>query len=110
MVDAGQTILGIYALLLILGGIVGKLKSGSTVSLVAGGLCGLAELLALKVSLTDPAQGFLMGGMLAVLLTGVFLSRLIRTRKLMPAGIVLLLSAAVAVSLFVIREGLAAPI
>lgn len=107
MVDAGQTILGVYALLLILGGIVGKLRSGSTVSLVAGGLCGLAELFALSISLTDPAQGFLMGGMLAVLLTGVFLSRLIRTRKLMPAGVILLLSAVVAVSLFVIREGLA---
>ena len=110
MVDAGQTILGVYALLLLLGGIIGKLKSGSTVSLVAGGLCGLAELFALKISMADPAQGFLMGGMLAVLLTGIFLSRLIRTRKVMPAGVILLLCAVVAVSLFVIRQGLAEPI
>ena len=108
MLEAGQIILGIYALVLILGGIMGKLKAGSTVSLIAGGLSGLATLFALWASLSDPAQGFMIGGMLAVLLTGVFLSRLIRTRKVMPAGIVLLLSAVVAISMFVIRERLVA--
>ena len=109
MLEAGQIILGVYALLLILGGIMGKLKAGSTVSLIAGSLSGLAALLALRTSQNDPAQGFLIGGTLAVLLAGVFLSRLIRTRKVMPAGIVLVLSAVVAISLFVLREKLVAP-
>ena len=88
---------------------MGKLKAGSTVSLIAGSLSGLAALLALRTSQNDPAQGFLIGGTLAVLLAGVFLSRLIRTRKVMPAGIVLVLSAVVAISLFVLREKLVAP-
>ena len=106
MLLAGQVILGVYGILLILGGVMGQVKSGSTVSLAAGGLCGLASLFALWVSLSDPAQGFLIGTMLALLLTGVFLSRFFRTRKFMPAGVALLLSVIVGVLLVLVRQKL----
>ncbi len=107
MLLAGQVVLGVYGIVLIVGGVMGQVKSGSTVSLAAGGLCGLASLVALWVSLSDPAQGFLIGAMLALLLTGVFLSRFFRTRKFMPAGVVLLLSIVVGILLVVIRQRLA---
>jgi uncharacterized membrane protein (UPF0136 family) len=44
--------------------------------------------------------------MLALLLTGVFSSRFFRTRKMMPAGAVLLLSVIVGVLLVLIRQKL----
>jgi len=107
MLLAGQVVLGVYGIVLIVGGVMGQVKSGSTVSLAAGGICGLASLVALWVSLSDPAQGFLIGAMLALLLTGIFLSRFFRTRKFMPAGMVLLLSIVVGILLVVIRQRLA---
>ena len=107
MLLAGQVVLGVYGIVLIVGGVMGQVKSGSTVSLVAGGICGLASLVALWVSLSDPAQGFLIGAMLALLLTGIFLSRFFRSRKFMPAGMVLLLSIVVGILLVVIRQRLA---
>ena len=106
MVQVGQAVLGVYGVLLILGGVMGMVKAGSRVSLFAGGACGLASLVALWVSLDDPALGLLIGGVLALLLTGVFIGRFVRTRKLMPAGVVLLLSLAVGILLIAIRQKL----
>ncbi len=106
MIQLGQIALGAYGLLLILGGIIGKTKSGSTVSLITGGVFGVASIFAMWLSTKDPGQGLLIGAMLALLLTGVFLSRLLRTRKWVPTGVLLLLSLAVGVLLVVARAGL----
>lgn len=106
MVQLGQAVLGIYGVLLIAGGVMGKVKAGSSVSLGSGVVCGLVSLWALYVSRSDPAQGFLIGGMLALLVAGVFLSRFVRTRKLFPAGAVLLLSGIVAAVLMWVRQHL----
>ena len=108
MVDLAQYILGIYGILLLAGGIVGKLRADSTPSLVAGGPCGLAAFYALWLTLTDPLQGLLIGIMLSLLLTGIFISRTVRTRKLMPSGAVLVLSLAVSILLVIIRSNLVA--
>ena len=86
---------------------MGMVKAGSRVSLFAGGGCGLVSLVALWVSLDNPALGLLIGGVLALLLTGVFIGRFVRTRKLMPAGVALLLSLAVGILLMAIRQKLA---
>ena len=109
MVQLAQIALGIYGVLLIAGGILGKVKSGSTISLVTGGLFGIAALCAVWFSTEDPGQGLLTGAMLALLLTGVFLSRLLRTRKWMPTGVVLVLSLAVGILLVIARRGLHVP-
>lgn len=107
MLLLGQVILVVYGMLLIVGGVMGKAKAGSTVSIVAGVLSGAASLAGYVVSFGNPELGFLIGGMLALLLSGVFLSRFFRTRKVMPAGIVLVLSLVVGAALMWIRAGLA---
>ena len=44
MLLLGQVILVVYGALLIVGGVMGKVKAGSSVSLVAGSLAGAASL------------------------------------------------------------------
>lgn len=107
MLLTGQIILVVYGLLLIVGGVMGKVKSGSSVSMVFGCLSGAASLAGYVISFNNPDLGLMIGGMLGLLLTGVFLSRFFRTRKMMPAGVVLLLSICAGASLMYIRNELA---
>lgn len=88
----GQVVLLVYAILMVAGGLAGA-RSGSRVSLVAGSVSGLALLVALLVSLFAPAPGFWFGAGIALVLCGVFGTRLAQTRKVMPAGMLLGLSA-----------------
>ena len=84
MIEIAQVVLAIYGVLLIVGGIIGKVKSGSSASLFAGAICGIAALVGYWQSLSDPAAGFLTGGLVGLLLTGIFMSRsicAIRFRK-----------------------------
>ena len=104
MIETAQTVLGAYGILLLGGGIVGKIRADSTPSLVAGGLCGLVSLYALWLTQSSPMLGILIGIMLSLLLTGIFVSRTLRTRKLMPSGMVLIASLIVAIVLVIIRS------
>ena len=105
----GQVILVVYGALLIVGGVMGKVKAGSSVSMVAGSLAGAASLAGYVISFGNPDLGLMIGGMLALLLSGVFLSRFFRTRKVMPAGAVLVLSLVVGAALMWIRTDLIPP-
>ena len=104
MIEMAQVVLAIYGILLIVGGIIGKTKSGSSASLFAGAICGIAALIGYWQSLSDPAVGFLTGGLVGLLLTGIFMSRFVRTRKFMPAGLVLLLSLLVGILTMMARQ------
>ena len=104
MLELSRILLGVYGILLIVGGVMGKIKTGSTVSVIAGTASGIAALIAFWVSRTDPAQGLLIGLMVSLLLTGIFMSRFFRTRKFMPAGLVLILSIVVAAVLAIARN------
>lgn len=90
----GQVALGVYALLLALGGIMGYVKAGSRPSLIAGVVSGLVALAALAATLMMPDSrvGFLIGLALAAALTVVFLRRFAATRKVMPAGVLVVVS------------------
>ena len=109
MLQVGQIVLGVYGAVLIAGGIVGKVKAGSTVSLVVGGICGVVCFYGLWLSSSDPAAGLLIGGFLAMLLTGISINRFAATRKAMPAGILLVLSLAAGIVLIVIQQRLSLP-
>ena len=69
MIEIAQIVLAIYGILLIVGGIIGKMKSGSSASLFAGAICGIVALIGFWQSLSDPAAGFLTGGLVGLLLT-----------------------------------------
>ncbi len=71
---------------------MGHPKGTRPAALVAGGQTGLASLIGFWKSLSDPMLGLLIGAMVGLLLTGVFISRFARSRKFMPAGFILVLS------------------
>ena len=104
MIETARVALALYGALLIAGGIIGKVKAGSSDSLFAGAVSGAVALVGFWQSLRDPAVGFLTGGLVGLLLTGIFLSRFVRTRKFMPAGLVLLLSLLVGILTMMARQ------
>ena len=92
-VTAGQVALGIYAVLLAVGGATGYLKAGSRPSLWAGLGSALASLAALLISIQNARWGMGLGGLIALLLAGFFSYRfLVKTHKFMPAGLLAVLS------------------
>ena len=90
---AGQIALGIYAVLLAVGGAIGYIKAGSRPSLWAGLGSALASLVALVISLQNARWGMGLAALIALLLAGFFGYRfLAKTRKFMPAGLLAILS------------------
>jgi uncharacterized membrane protein (UPF0136 family) len=87
-----DTVLWIYIVLLIAGGLVGFLKAGSKVSLITSAAFAAALVVTLIPGLLGPslASG-LATALLAVLLV-VFAVRLTKTRKFMPSGLMLVIT------------------
>ncbi len=99
----GQITLGIYAILLAIGGFIGYAKAGSRPSLIAGSASAALALIALGLATAwNDRAGFLVGAGLATFLLLFFGSRFARSRKFMPGGLMALVSLAVAVFLTVL--------
>jgi uncharacterized membrane protein (UPF0136 family) len=82
----------VFGLLTIAGGIMGYVKAGSNASLIAGSLSGLLLLLAAFLLPNHAPIGLALGGIVSLLLIGYFLPAFFRTGKMMPAGMMSLLS------------------
>ncbi len=94
----GQVSLVIYAILLVAGGYIAYAKKRSRVSLIAGGLSGVLELACVVGSvLFDVTVGLGGGALLAALLTFFFAFRYVKTQKLMPSGMMAVVSLIVVV-------------
>lgn len=74
-----------YGLIALIGGIVGFTKSQSKASLISGGISGILLLGAGGLQLTGFEWGKWMGLAIAIALIIVFMVRLIKTQKPMPA-------------------------
>ena len=85
-----------YALLLILGGFIG-FKKGSKISLVMGVASGILVLVGIWLLTFNPRLAWIFLICLNVLLSLSFTSRLIKTRKLMPSGMLLIITLVVLV-------------
>lgn len=85
------TILG-YALIVGIGGVFGYMKAKSTKSLLAGLISGLILLIAWFVAIKTPTVGLGIATLMAGILLVVFITRFVRTRKFMPAGMMMLLN------------------
>jgi uncharacterized membrane protein (UPF0136 family) len=92
MLIAARIALGLYALLLAGGGVMGYVKAQSRPSLIAGLASGLAALACLILSTSRPTLAAILGIVLAALMFVVFGIRLARTRKFMPSGLLLAVS------------------
>ena len=84
----GQVALGIYTVLLGVGGYIGYAKAGSRPSLIAGLGSAAVALLALGLSFAG-LYGYATGLILAVALVAMFGVRYSISRKFMPSGMLL---------------------
>lgn len=89
-----NTILWIYIVLLLVGGLIGFLKAGSKISLITSAVsAALLVLTALPGVFTYTFRRNMADVIMAVLLV-VFAIRLTKTKKFMPSGLLLILTLA----------------
>lgn len=95
----GITVL-VYALLVLLGGIIGYVKAQSAASLMTGVLSSMFLCASAFGMLKGRAVGFFFASLLTILLGSFFAYRLILTHSFMPAGFMCILSIVVIIILF----------
>jgi uncharacterized membrane protein (UPF0136 family) len=91
--NLGQVVLLVFAILMLVGGVMGYRAAGSAASLYAGTGSALVLLVAWFVSRTAPAAGFGLGALTSLALCIVFGIRVAKTGKMMPSGMLLVVSA-----------------
>jgi uncharacterized membrane protein (UPF0136 family) len=82
----------IFGALTIVGGIIGYVKAGSTASIIAGSISGILLLVAAFLLPDHVAAGLVVALIVSLLLAGRFVPNFIRTGKVMPAGMMSILS------------------
>lgn len=92
MLSAARIYFIVFALLTIVGGLIGYLKAGSVISLVAGGVCGALLLVAAWLLPGNLPVGLGLGLLVSLALAGQFVPKFISTGKAMPAGMMSVLS------------------
>ena len=89
MHNLAHLVLWIYIVLLLIGGMIGFFKAKSRVSLIMS--VGFAVALILSTIVAEPTSRHLADALMAALLI-VFTIRLVKTKKFMPAGFMLLIT------------------
>ena len=87
----GPTVLLVYGLLMIVGGVIG-FRAGSKISLIAGGASGVLVLVAWFLTRSNLVAGLWMGSGVTLLLCGVTWMRVKKTAKFMPSGMLFAIS------------------
>lgn len=80
-----------YGIIAMIGGIIGYAQARSTPSLLSGIISGLLIILGVVIYLQGHAWGFTQALVVVAILIVVFTIRFVKTRKFMPAGLMLLL-------------------
>jgi uncharacterized membrane protein (UPF0136 family) len=81
-----------FGILTIAGGIIGYVKAGSVPSIIAGSITGVLLLVAAFLLPEHRAAGLATAFIISLLLAGQFVPKLLRTGRLMPAGMMSVLS------------------
>ena len=89
------TVVFIYGLLILLGGLMGYLKGGSQISLLSGGTFGLALLISAYLIFKGQLTAQYIALALTFILDATFTYRFAKTLHFFPAGLFSLLSLAV---------------
>ncbi|WP_413165118.1 TMEM14 family protein [Capilliphycus salinus ALCB114379] len=88
-----------YGLLALVGGILGYTKGNSKISLISGGICGILLIGGGVLQWQGIPWGLILATAISILLVVVFIVRLIKTRKLMPALLMIVAGFAAAVAM-----------
>jgi len=86
-----KTVLWVYIVLLMVGGLIGFFKGKSTISLVASGISA-ALLVVTTTRLFDPTFARGMANVVMAALLVLFTIRLAKTKKFMPSGLMLVIT------------------
>src|SRR4051794_19300885 len=93
MIEPTKFYLFIFGILTIAGGVMGFVKAGSNASLIAGGIAGLALLVAGYLLMAGKTQpGLILGLVLSLALAGQFVPKFLSAHKFMPAGMMSILA------------------
>ena len=82
----------VFGILTIAGGVVGYVKAGSVASIVAGGITGVLLLVAAFLLPEYRIVGLATAGIVSLLLAAQFVPKFVRTGRVMPAGMMSILS------------------
>ena len=80
-----------YGILAIVGGIIGYMQANSKVSLISGTISGLLLVIAGFFQLQGQGWAAILGAVVTAVLVVVFAVRFAKTRKFMPAGLMVIL-------------------
>jgi uncharacterized membrane protein (UPF0136 family) len=87
-----NTVLWIYIVLLVAGGLFGFLKAGSKVSLITASVSAALLVLTTLPGLFEPTLRRNLADIIMAVLLVVFTIRLAKTKKFMPSGLMLVLT------------------
>ncbi|MGB3769436.1 MAG: TMEM14 family protein [Phormidesmis sp.] len=80
----------IYGILSIVGGAIGYKQAGSQVSLISGLISGFLLLVGAYLLFGGSPAGLTLAAIVSIVLVVVFAIRLAKTRKFMPAGLMII--------------------
>ncbi len=81
-----------FGVLTIAGGVVGYAKAGSVASIIAGGITGILLIVAAFLLPEYRAAGLATAFIISLLLAAQFIPKFLRTGRVMPAGMMSILS------------------
>jgi uncharacterized membrane protein (UPF0136 family) len=90
--EAAKVYFTIFGLLTIAGGIVGYVKAGSVASIIAGAITGVLLLVAAFLLPEHRVAGLATALVVSLLLAAQFVPKFLRTGRVMPAGLMSVLS------------------
>ncbi len=93
MHNFANTVLWIYIILLLVGGLIGFFKAKSKVSLITSAVFA-AVLVLTQTGIFDPKAARQLANILMAVLLVVFAVRLAKTKKFMPSGLMLVVTIA----------------
>ena len=92
MHNFSNTVLWIYIVLLLVGGLIGFFKANSKVSLISSSVFAALLVVTTLPGVFQPAFGRNLGTVIMAALLVVFAVRLAKTKKIMPSGMMLVLT------------------
>ena len=90
----------IYGALALVGGLIGYQQARSKMSLISGSISGVLLIIAGVLLVQNNSVGLWLSKIISLILVAVFVSRLVKTKKFMPAGLMVIVGVATFIASF----------